>query len=681
MRAIRKTLLAGAIVAAATLAAAPAFAAPSVSITVPSAGARVTDTFTVTAKVTSVTYPVNSVQAHVGAVTQSLTLVRPTTTPPTYSGSMQITGTPFGSQTLSVTATDTSNAQGSADISIFHDDPPVPTTTSWPGAVFLPTSVPVKVACTDDDPAGCASSTLTLIDPASGATTALASGNVIDMVVDLTASLGKSVRLTWDVADSGGRHVVTTTPNAIVTAAPRLCTIAGAGSNILDANATHVLRTDAIVDRRDGSSWSFPPSTAGLLLPDGAMRIDELGTGLASAPEVTFVRPAGFHPGAPLGATRRVGRIAYPVPPSIYVVDTVGNYVVGTGWNATRDLTTGNTVTSFSTFNDYRTGIAANGDVCYASGIPQHVHLIHAGVDTDIIDDPDVVATEPVCDGFNVVYRFTTTSLPGTHAGLAMRDAAGTVTVLVPERNDYAPTAHGSANINGGDGHDANGGWVVFSGWDAGNAHRWYRRDPAGAVTPLSNDLTVSTNYVGLAPDGDFLLETYVDVDHWGLHRIGPTVSAISTATFVATFENTVWTSNYRDDGWYLFTAGGAYAFNRGPTYPYDCPSAPPATSGADAGVDGGGGADSGTPTSGQDGGAASGTAPSHPGGAEATSEAGAGSPSGGGRGGCAIGRPPSSHASLGAFLGLLGLVPLGVARRRRGRWGARPHRVGQRSA
>ncbi len=187
-----------------------------------------------------------------------------------------------------------------------------------------------------------------------------------------------------------------------------------------------------------------------------------------------------------------------------------------------------------------------------------------------IPNDPSRQVVGSVCDNGNVVWSYTTPSIPGTHYGVDLKDKNGVQTTLAAEQTNYTPT------------FDVVGDWLFWATRDPSGVLQYYRRDPAGTTTQLtaSDSATESKRYDGMSPTGEVLMHGALPPSPYvqGYFRI-PAGATMSTATHVMTqlphgaegYLTVTWA-----DRWYFGYSIGeptpyVYNLNDGAAKPFVC--------------------------------------------------------------------------------------------------------------
>lgn len=544
-----------------------ASAAPTINSVTPTAGAMIQAAVTVTVKTTAVTYPVSKVTADVGGQLITLTYNAGSNS---WSGQLApLTNVPFGPIDLTVTAYDTAPSQSTSVVPLIHDEKPQVKLVSGRTGVYQPTSMPIRVTCVDDDPSGCASTTLSLDTPNNG-TVVLATGtSVVDTVLDLSPYDGQDVRLWWRGYDSRSQQGFYFSDFRIISTPPPICQLWGppnpnnSGPDVLDVDSDRVLLQDGVVVDRRTKQQTIIPKPAGFtstvmygaLFPGGAAVS-------YSQDQTSYVQL--WHSGGGAGGTdARAVNARFTL---------LGNYLCGS------------------------TNVLSAADGLYAgcASTTSFMSGTGAACASAIVADPDIQVHNAACDNGNVAYVFSTKSIPGTdHRGLRFRDRNGNVADLVTERVGYDAQARFAATLGAigkRNTYDVAGDWMFFSAVDAQGIRQHYRRDPNGTIAALAANASNNDNFSvhGIAPSGEVFGEAPLGGGtHWGLHRVG--VGAIlSTSTFIAPKSSAQgWSVVWRDGAWRMFDDRAAYALNDGAAKPFDCPQPTTPLNDAGAGADG----------------------------------------------------------------------------------------------
>jgi uncharacterized protein (TIGR03382 family) len=547
------------LAALATLVAfeADAAAAPTVALRTPTTGTVVTNRLfmNVAVRVTAVGgYPVSQVKATMGATTIDLSY---NAAQQEWLGQFNPLPVPSGPATLSVTAYDTAPSQTTVTADVIRDDMPVIVVESGHISLLQPLMPRFKLRCTDDGPAGCASLELGIQRGPVDNFVPLATGtSSIDSVVDLSpyANLANT-GLVWRATDARGTYAggsaaiyPTATPFPVCDLDMRPQHLGG----VYDADDTRLLSGPvSIIDRATGteSSIAIPSGyrTAGdgLLVAGGAVVRVRQGTS-------AFERLLFWRTSAEASNVR-----AWNVNESSNSIVVLGDYACGRSMSGAANGSIINACGRSSTFSP-------NDGLSCARFLP---------VDPLVTTDVSYAA----CDEGNVLYAYSTNSIPGSHRGLRYRSRAGVITDIAPERSDrlYNPRHHNQGFLP----FDVSGDWAVFVSRDGAGNYEWFRRTPAGAIEQLTS-LGVTQDLprlLGFAPNGEVVL-AYLEV-----RKIAPGQdwnSGTWLSPDIGSFR-----AQWRGR-WLLRNNQGAYAENVGAAKPQRCPiPAPPAA--GDAGVDG----------------------------------------------------------------------------------------------
>jgi hypothetical protein len=344
----------------------------------------------------------------------------------------------------------------------------------------------VHAECTDDDPAGCSSITLTLPND----TVLLSGSSSIDGVISLAQYEGGSVNLSFVGTDSVGQRQ-TVERLVYVDSSVLLTEAAVASGHIIDAQSSRLLSLDStlatpvlkIRDRLTGQDTLVPsppdqvPETSAFLTPKGAIFV--------ARSVVNYLWSVYDWRDAQLINLGSADPSSLAVQGS-YALWSVGSQLVR------RDLTAGtNLIVSQSAGNIFN-DVVANGDVVYwtdNSSSNYNIYRYSDGVSTALTSDTTLWNVYPITDGVSVVYQKIT--LPNQTYALAMYGAAGEET-LAPARLGHPYP---------GPDYQANNSWIAFTQSGTGSLQVW-TRSPKGARTQVS--FFGSNSSIGaLGPNGE----------------------------------------------------------------------------------------------------------------------------------------------------------------------------------
>lgn len=442
----------------------------SVSVLMPQPQQVVNEVMRVEATVVS-TDAVQGVVAQVGSITATLVLSQTWTYPPRpgFVGMLSLMGLPRGPKTLVVTAVDVFGATQQTQVPFVYDrkarvdvSEPVDLTVARP-------MVPVRVACTDDDPVGCQGVSLTRCD---APWTVLASGLAgLSQTLSFEAQDGQFQDLCVTAVDSAGQ-VTQQRRGVFVEMSPVLVDVEQDEGEIWDVDARSMLvfrsgmptGTLVLRDRVTGGETvvladSRKVPQYGFLTPRGALFVTQSGDVLTSV----------------LYEWRDGVLIALGHPDSAQWLRVVGDYAV---WSEGTRLfrhrvSDGATIEVAQDAGNTDQDVAPSGDVVYWSMGYQIVQY-HDGITTTLTSDVGMWNTYPVMDGVNVVFRRCNPSTG--ECAIVAHTAAGEVVLTSLEPRMPGP---------GGD-YQVNGGWMAFTRRDAlGQQHVW-RRSPSGDVVQVS---------------------------------------------------------------------------------------------------------------------------------------------------------------------------------------------------
>jgi MYXO-CTERM domain-containing protein len=459
----------------------------------------------------SSTYAVQSVAAQVGAVTGNLAV--PSSVGQPWTGTLAIGALPYGSQTLTITATDALNNTGSTTVTFFHHNPPlIQVTAPIDGSVARPT-VTLAATCSDDTGCRYVPNGQTTLQPGFavtlstlGAQVATTNTNSLNQTVDLTAYAGQAVVLTFG-ATNADQETSAVSVQLFVDTSPRLAAVATVPGTILDFDPSRIL-----FRKRDGS----------VVIRGRATQVDSIIGAAAfgsSYPPYGSLTSAGavWYSSDPPSAACTNGSLSSwfwngasatqfgPVP------DCSGSpdQVVAGDWVLLPR--TGVTPNALETVN-VATGVhymyllpVAGGDVAgatvgadgsvfvLAGGNPDGlVYRDHGGTFTQLGTAGGVPTSAPVTDGVNLVFGV---AVPGNGYRLnAFAISSGTQQILGTESVSPTPAMYA-----------ANGGWIAYME-PSGGVNQVWARSPAGVATMLSvYDTNSSVDALGASGEVMFL--------------------------------------------------------------------------------------------------------------------------------------------------------------------------------
>ncbi|MDQ3802620.1 MAG: hypothetical protein M3416_02035 [Acidobacteriota bacterium] len=415
---------------------------------------------------------------------------------PGWVGTLSLAGLARGGKTLTVSATDVFGNAGRAERRFIYDQPPALTVAAPLSETVARPSVFVDAACTDDDPAGCASLTVEAEHRVQASGKATLRGDI-----SLAAFERLSMLLVFKATDSGGQ-VTSISRRVHVESNANLSEVESVGGRIVDVQPDRILfveDTEAglvlkIHDRVSGRDAVVSSTSVGFgqmfLSPEGAVFEKNNETDVFSS--VFEWRDGALRNLDPLNSGNSL--------------KVRGKYAI---WNSSketrppdgkllilRDLAAG-TQTVVSDAGAGVSDVTAGGDVVYSiperrpgTGDPSasNVFRYRGGVTTKLTDDSNVWNISPRTDGINVAYVKATPCCSPLTFALLLHRPAGAVTLAPP----------GPWEISD---HRVEGGWVAFSRPGANGLFQVWRRSPADAEERLSF-FNASSFVEALSPKG-----------------------------------------------------------------------------------------------------------------------------------------------------------------------------------
>lgn len=456
--------------------------------------------FVVSVEITSV-FQLTSVTAQVEGLTDDLTYIPASDE---WEGFLDVGDMPSPSfRTVHYTAADAAGNIARTAVLVRLDRLPVVTLSSPDDDALAAPSLRVVATCTDDNPAGCESLTISVSDGSRTITKAVAHASV-DQVISLAEFDGQIVDLR-----AGGRDVVQDrihrTTGVIrtvyVDASAHLTPVATSGTGtLIDASATDLLTVDGgrlegtatdtlrLVDRGSGQSTvihNVPQQQAreGALFPRGAIFLTR-GPGV-------FGTLKEWRD----GALRELAT-------DVVFFKARGPYAIW--WTAQdglirRELTSGTNLTVPNAGGNTNSDVAATGEVATWSSNPYEIFFFDGGMSIQLTNDGDgeVANTYPVTDGIHVVYRRQALPPVGAPASIRLSDPNGEITLGSNITKDLVP----------GEDYEVNDGWIAFVRPDAASSRQIWRRSPAGVVTQVSAFGSSST-IESMGPSGEIVFRS-----------------------------------------------------------------------------------------------------------------------------------------------------------------------------
>lgn len=459
------------------------------------------------------TYEVASVEAEVAGRRFPLTYYE-FRTGRGYRGAGSLAGVPYGTYTLTVTATDVFGTAGVATQSYTQDLPPVIAVTLPVQGLVTSDDIRIQASCTDDAPEPCQLYAILTGSSGSQLTVPIRPSS-LDETVDVTSLVGPSVRVVVKSVDSGG-HQAEVTRDAYLVDSPYLERRLTLGSGfIVDLYGDRVLIAEqGPVPASTGGGWEVlhvydrgtqslqriptPPSRGAMgghiaLTPSGAVYV-ATNTGVGDSPGVY-----GWN-----GSTlTRIGETYLD-----YSFHAAGDFAV---WSDDRlrrgQVSTGTAqivADSYTPGRERGPAVSAQGQVLYQSGSEMR---LFTGPSTFGVGTA-TSAPEPTFDGETPYFR----GLAGIY-----RVDGGTSTLVAGSGAVPADRARFLAS----------NGWLAFERPAGGGGTQIWRRAPDGTERQVTFFSTPST-LEALSPDGQVLFryngERYWDTGAGLAAAVGPAV-------------------------------------------------------------------------------------------------------------------------------------------------------------
>ncbi len=456
-------------------------------------------------------YELQTIVAQVETLTTTLVFSQTSTFPPQpgFVGTLSLLSMVRGTKTLTVTATDIFSNSQQAHVDFIYDRKAVLTTSAPDDFTVARPSLAINVACTDDDPSGCQTVTVSS-DSCDFQGSILASGqSSISQTLSLLNYDGQSIGLCFRATDSA--HQVTQEARRVyVESSPVLMEVDQADGEIWDINPDAMLffqsgqptETLALLKRRTRQETIIMADPAqhpqfGFLTSAGAMFVEQSGDVLTS-----FLYEWRD------GALVNLGR-----PNSASWFKVAGDYAI---WNDgttlfRRNLADGTTIPLANNAGNIDNDVAANGDVVYWTTDYQIVRYRN-GVKTTLTNDTELRNTYPTTDGMNVVYRKCHSS-NGT-CSIAAYTSGGEILLTPIESRLPSP----------GWDYQLNNGWIAFTKLNAFGQTQVWRRSPLGQEMQLSFFGT-SSFVDSLGPNGEVIFlnnnRRYLNIPDRPLFQVG----------------------------------------------------------------------------------------------------------------------------------------------------------------
>ncbi|MCU1264854.1 MAG: hypothetical protein JWM21_1172 [Acidobacteria bacterium] len=441
----------------------------------------------------SSTFELQSVKANVDG--RETALVFTTSGPceygcPAWTGIVSLAGLTRGAKVLTVTATDVMNGSAQAQQNFIHDQRPTLTVTAPLAETVARPALHLTALCTDDDPAGCSSITVTI----DGSTIAGGQSSV-DVNVSLAAYDGRHVTIRFDALDTRNQLARISRP-VFVEAGDKLTEVETVSGSILDAQRDRILfleTTDGanvlkIRDRNSGQDTlvlNDPTrvSRYGFLTSPGAIFVTQRLNGSSLTDLIYEWRD---------GALQSLGN-----PNSSSSLKVRGDFAI---WSSgqhliRRDLRSGTNTEVATIAGNFMNDVTAAGDVVFwSSQSPTNFNIYRysAGSTTQLTSDSVLWNTYTLTDGINVIYRKGDPCCSNQTFSIVMKATSGEI-ILAPPR---------STEPNPGTDYQVNEGWAAFTRLGTGGQRQVWTRSPDGIENQLSFFGTTST--IGaLGPAGE----------------------------------------------------------------------------------------------------------------------------------------------------------------------------------
>jgi hypothetical protein len=446
-----------------------------------------------------------------------------------WGGDISLSGLSRGQKTLTVSATDvfgnTSQTQGT----FVYDQPPALNIAAPLAETVARPGIFVDVTCTDDDPVGCVSLTVSSFDQGT-----LATGkDAIKGHLFLPASGVWSGDLTFTARDSIGQ-TTTLTRHFLIETSINLSEVASVGGPILDVQSDRILFLEdnslKIRDRTSGldtvvmnDSAKFP--SYGFLAPKGA------------------IFAASSEPGFSVYDWRDGNLVNLGFLDSSSSLKVKGKYAL---WNLgnsliLRDLDSGTNTQVSTIATNWGHDVSASGDVVYLSSdspTNSNIYRYRSGATTKLTNDSTLSNTDPLTDGINVAYR--------KNNAIMLYGSAGEVTLSAPP-----------GEIDSGRDYQLNGGWIAFT--RPGNIvpKQVWTRSPAGEEAQIS--FFSSLSFIkALSPVGSVIFNNNSGRSYLKEANTPDNAPSVDVGT---NQDNYVW----QDGQWFVFVGRSLFRVNTTP--------------------------------------------------------------------------------------------------------------------
>ncbi|HEU0015750.1 MAG TPA: Ig-like domain-containing protein [Longimicrobium sp.] len=398
-------------------------------------------------------------------------------------GTLDLAGLPRGPLELRVRAQSAVGDTGAVVVPVIHDTPPGLAVQAPAFNTVARPDLRIDADCTDDDPAGCTSVVVDLMNfQVPGAR--LASGTTgVHTTVSLAAQEGSTVRIRIRATDNRGQ-VTDVFREIPVWSNARWTEVASGGILMWDVDATRALALDSAAVRIFGTGGGG--EVAAVARPGNP--------GFIPDPRVRgFLHPAGA-----IFATESYGPLYDWRAGGLATRTGWGSTLVVEGgwaaWNAgglgrdlfREDLNAGTLAQLASGVSNTGPDVAANGDVVVS--VSSAIHRYRDGGVAQVSSSlANHLYVGPVADGVNVVYlRHADISRPGD---LMLWDGTAETLLAASHSGHY----------------DAAGGWTAYQLYDAGAVPQVWVRAPDGTRTQATFRSGAS-GLLALAPDGRVLV-------------------------------------------------------------------------------------------------------------------------------------------------------------------------------
>lgn len=448
-----------------------------------------------------------------------------------WGGDISLSGLSRGQKTLTVIATDvfgnTSQTQGT----FVYDQPPALNIAAPLAETVARPAIFVDVTCTDDDPVGCVSLTVSFDQDT------LATGkDAVKGHIFLPASGVWSGDLTFTARDSIGQ-TTKLTRHFLIETSINLSEVASVGGLILD------VQSDRILFRED-NSLKIRDRTSGL---DTVVMNDS-----AKFPSYGFLAPKGLifvassEPGFSVYNWRDGNLDNLGFLDSSSSLKVKGKYAL---WNVSnslilRDLDSGTNTQVSTIAGNWQNDVSASGDVVYwSSDSPTNynIYRYRGGATTKLTNDSTLRNTYPLTDGINVAYR--------KNNAIMLYGSAGEVTLSAP-----------SWEVNPGSDYQLNGGWVAFT--RPGNIvpMQVWTRSPAGEEAQIS--FFSSSSFIkALSPVGSVIFNNHHGRSYLKEANTPDNAPSVDVGTDQ---DNYFW----QDGQWFVFVGRSLFRVNTTPQVP-----------------------------------------------------------------------------------------------------------------